>query len=582
MTGGEFFGGGSFERYVERMPTAFAVTRGTAHTLVYVNAAFRRLMDAAGEPTIGSPVTEAFGGRDMRGLVEVLDRAMRTGVVVRDRRIEPAQERGPAWCCTVWPEMSDWGEPTHLIIELRAATEAELTLALQRDLAEGMLLSALREHDVADVAEASRRRAQFLANEGRRLTESLDEDTTLQAMARVALPQLGAWCIVDIVDEDGTMRRLALIHPDPERQAILRELEGRWSPEPGDPFGAPVALRSPQPTLIADDIDAALAVAAHDPETLRILLALDVGPLLTVPLLVHERLVGAITFVGGSRDHAFTPDDVALAEGLGVRSAMALDNARLHGEAVALKMRAESASQAKSTFLGTMSHELRTPLNAIGGYVDLIDMGLRGPVTEAQHADLARIRRNQRHLLALITDILNFVQVGSGRTEYDIRDVVLHELLTEGVALVEALILQKQLVFDRISCDATIVARADPEKVTQILLNVLSNAIKFTPPGGRVGIACEATDDALLVRVADTGIGIPPDKLAAIFEPFVQVRRGLTGPDRGVGLGLSISRDLARGMGGDLTVESEDGAGSTFTLRLPIAAVEQTWLGVPH
>jgi signal transduction histidine kinase len=219
-----------------------------------------------------------------------------------------------------------------------------------------------------------------------------------------------------------------------------------------------------------------------------------------------------------------------------------------------------------------MSHELRTPLNAIGGYVDLIDMGLRGPVTEAQRTDLARIRSNQQHLIGLVTDLLNFVQVGSGRVLYNLADVAMHEALAAGVALVEPLLLQSELVLDSDSCDATIVARADRQKVVQIIGNLLSNAIKFTPPQGRIEIQCEARDHTVLVRVADTGIGIPPDQLAAIFEPFFQVRSALAGRDSGVGLGLAISRDLAHAMGGDLTVESEPGVGSTFTLSLPAAA----------
>jgi signal transduction histidine kinase len=572
VTGAAFFGGGSFERYMEHVPAAFAVTRGTDHRLVYANAAFRRLAVPAGELAMGSPISDVFEGRDTSGLIALLDRVIRTGVVERDRSIGAVDGGASAWFCTVWPEMSLQGDRAHLVIELRLATQTEITLALQRDVAERMLLSALREHDIAEGAEASSRRATFLAAEGRRLAGSLDEETTLDAIANLSLPQLGAWCIVDLLDGDGAMRRLAIVHFDPTKQALARELAGRWSPALGDPFGVPALLRAASPVMIAEDIDGAVAAAAHDPATLHVLRALGVGPLLTVPLVIHEGLVGAVTFVGGSRDRPYTQEDIALAEDLAVRSAMALDRARMHGEAVALKTRAESASQAKTLFLGAMSHELRTPLNAIGGYVDLIDMGLRGPVTEAQRSDLARIRSNQQHLIGLVTDLLNFVQVGSGRALFTLGDVAMHEALAAGLALVEPLFLQNRLVLDDVSCDATIVARADRQKVVQILGNLLSNAIKFTLPGGQIEIQCEAREDTVLVSVTDTGIGIPPDQLAAIFEPFFQVRSGLAGRDRGVGLGLAISRDLARAMGGDLTVVSEPGIGSTFTLSLPSAA----------
>jgi signal transduction histidine kinase len=219
-----------------------------------------------------------------------------------------------------------------------------------------------------------------------------------------------------------------------------------------------------------------------------------------------------------------------------------------------------------------MSHELRTPLNAIAGYVDLIDMGIRGPVTDAQHVDLDRIRRSQRHLLALINDVLSFVRLGSGRALYDLSDVVVRDILAASVALVEPLIRERELVLTDIECDAAVKVRVDGERMTQIVVNLLSNAIKFTPAGGRLALKCKSASETVCIQVSDTGVGIPPDKLEVIFDPFVQVRAGRAGRDSGIGLGLAISRDLARGMGGELTVESTPGAGSTFTLTLPAAA----------
>jgi signal transduction histidine kinase len=233
---------------------------------------------------------------------------------------------------------------------------------------------------------------------------------------------------------------------------------------------------------------------------------------------------------------------------------------------------AETANRAKTAFLRAMSHELRTPLNAIAGYIDLLDMGLRGPVTETQHADLARVRTNQQHLSALINEILNFARVGSGSVSYAVSDVNGRDALRHAIELIEPLIAQQGLVFDGISCDVNAVARADPEKVTQILVNLLSNAIKFTPAGGRISAECAAVDDSVTLSISDTGLGIAPDKLETIFEPFVQLKEGLANRESGIGLGLSISRDLARAMKGDLTVESTEGKGTRFTLSLPRAS----------
>jgi signal transduction histidine kinase len=204
--------------------------------------------------------------------------------------------------------------------------------------------------------------------------------------------------------------------------------------------------------------------------------------------------------------------------------------------------------------------------------VDLIDMGVRGPVTELQRADLARIRLSQRHLLALITDVLNLVRVTEGATHYHVTDVIASDALGLVSEMLEPLIREKSIGFDGVTCDPAFVLRADPEKLTQVLVNLLGNAIKFTPRGGHIAISADATPHSVNLRVADTGIGIPVESIARIFEPFAQVNGTLAGKDSGVGLGLSISRVLARGMGGDLTVTSAPGAGATFTLSLPRAS----------
>jgi signal transduction histidine kinase len=233
---------------------------------------------------------------------------------------------------------------------------------------------------------------------------------------------------------------------------------------------------------------------------------------------------------------------------------------------------AEAANRAKTAFLGAMSHELRAPLNAIGGYIELLDLGLRGPVTDDQRADFARVKANQQHLALLITEVLNFSQAGSGGLSYALSDVNGSDALRHAIQLIEPLIAQRGLVFDGISCDSSIVARADPEKVAQILVNLLSNAIKFTPAGGHISAECAAARDNITLSISDTGRGVPKEKLEAIFGPFVQLKEGLADRESGVGLGLAISRDLARAMNGDLTVESTEGKGARFTLSLPRAS----------
>jgi signal transduction histidine kinase/CHASE3 domain sensor protein len=236
--------------------------------------------------------------------------------------------------------------------------------------------------------------------------------------------------------------------------------------------------------------------------------------------------------------------------------------------------RAEEANRAKSLFLTTMSHELRTPLNAIGGYVDLLALEIRGPLVEPQREDLRRIKKSGQHLLSLINDILNLAKIESGQLDLHIRDVSLSTVFENVDALVAPQFDAKKISYVYPRCDASLRVRADSEKLQQILLNVLSNACKFTDEHGSVTVECDAdTNDAsevVAIAIRDNGRGIAADKLEEIFEPFVQIDRHLTGvSQQGVGLGLAISRDLARSMEGDLVAESMPGVGTTFTLTLP-------------
>jgi signal transduction histidine kinase len=233
------------------------------------------------------------------------------------------------------------------------------------------------------------------------------------------------------------------------------------------------------------------------------------------------------------------------------------------------RVEAEVANRAKMAFLTTMSHELRTPLNAIAGYAQIMELGVHGPLSDAQRSDLARIQRNQRHLLALINDVLNFAKVEAGRLEYAPTTIALDTMLAGLGDLIAPQLRSKALAFEYHHCSSGLTAYADPERLRQILLNLLSNAVKFTAPGGWISIACEPDGEAVAIRVHDTGRGIPAAKLETIFEPFVQVERTLSEPTDGAGLGLAISRELARAMKGDLRAESVEGQGSTFTVVLP-------------
>ncbi len=230
----------------------------------------------------------------------------------------------------------------------------------------------------------------------------------------------------------------------------------------------------------------------------------------------------------------------------------------------------EASSRAKSEFLTAMSHELRTPLNAIGGYAALMEAGVGGEPSELHREYLGRIRTSQQHLLAIITDLLNYGRLEAGQVHYDIAAVPLPAAIDAAIALMESQAASRQVALERAVCEDA-VACADRVKLEQILLNLLSNAVKFTPPHGRVRLACARAGAAVRVSVQDTGPGVPEDQRTSIFEPFVQLGRTLASAHEGTGLGLAISRDLARGMGGDLAVDTPPEGGARFTLTLPAA-----------
>jgi signal transduction histidine kinase len=287
-----------------------------------------------------------------------------------------------------------------------------------------------------------------------------------------------------------------------------------------------------------------------------------------------DPLMAAASIKAGATDFLtkdlITPERLEQAVRAAIRVGQAEAEAREAREHLVTALAAaEQANQAKSEFLANMSHELRTPLNAIGGYADLLIEEIRGPLTPAQRADLERIKRNQRYLLGLINDILNFAKLEAVRVQFTPRTVSMNEALGQLEALVTPQLQQKELRYEYRCCDPTYTAWVDPERLQQILLNLLSNAIKFTPPGGEIAVECVARSQHMEVRVHDTGVGIPDDKLEQIFEPFVQLDRGQPAGNVGTGLGLAISRDLAKAMNGDLRASSAVGKGSTFILTVP-------------
>ena len=245
------------------------------------------------------------------------------------------------------------------------------------------------------------------------------------------------------------------------------------------------------------------------------------------------------------------------------------DRKRAEAELQRLTAEAMEANKAKSAFLASMSHELRTPLNAIGGYAQLLEMGVRGPINEAQRTDLLKIQRSKNHLDALVSDVLSFAKLSAGKVEFRVTDVSVPAVVNAVIEMITPQVGTKQLRLETGDIPAGLMIKADEDKLRQILVNLLGNAVKFTSQGGTIAVSASPRSDETIVQVRDTGMGIAAEDLERIFEPFVQATSGQAAGGHGVGLGLAISRQLARAMGGDLWASSEPGRGSTFTLRLP-------------
>jgi signal transduction histidine kinase len=280
----------------------------------------------------------------------------------------------------------------------------------------------------------------------------------------------------------------------------------------------------------------------------------------------------AVLIAGVSPRRALDPDYHSFLTSLADTIATAIADVSAQEREREARLEAEQANRAKSEFLTAMSHELRTPLNAIAGYVDLLDAGVHGDTTSEQKKALKRIEANQRHLLTLINDILLFARIEAGRLEFDRDELAASELIESLEPLIHAQAVRKGVTYTIRECEPALRILGDRERTRQILLNLAGNAIKFTPRGGRVTLSCEPTDDGeyAVFRVADTGPGIPAARQEEIFDPFSQVERRLDSPQQGAGLGLAISRDMARAMDGDITVESEPGEGASFCVVLPL------------
>ena len=410
-------------------------------------------------------------------------------------------------------------------------------------------------------AEEIGRRASFLAEASRVLAASLDYEATLRSVARVAIPYLADYVLVDVLETQGRLRRLAAAHRDPVLEERLASAPGQ-APVTSGTSALEAVIERGEPTLVRDVSDDWLAARARDAEHLGAAAGARPTSLMLVPLRARGRTLGVVSFVlvNGARRYALA--DLALAEDLAQRAALAADNARLYREA-------QDASRAKDEFLAVLSHELRTPLTPVLGWVRMLRTGTLAP--EATERALDTVERNTRLQAQLVEDLLDVSRIIAGKLSLNLRPVALGpivDMVIEGAAastLAKSIIVSRQVEPDlpRIEADAN--------RLQQVVANLLSNAVKFTPAGGRVEVGVARAGDDLRLTVTDTGDGLAPEVAPHIFDRFRQADSTITRQYGGLGLGLSIVRHIVERHGGTVQATSEGpGHGTTFTVTLPI------------
>lgn len=419
----------------------------------------------------------------------------------------------------------------------------------------------VREQTARIEAEAAQERLTFLSEAGALLTSSLEYEAILTRLAELAVPRLADGCTVSIIEKDGSIHPVALSHVDPEKAKRLQELQERYPIDPNQAEGVPEVLRSGRPEIYTEISDANLAGSARDEAHLRMLREIGPRSVMIVPLIIQSRPIGAMTFLSAESGRIYSPKDLALAQDLARRAALAIENARLYRQA-------QEANHAKDEFLAVVSHELRTPLNAILGWSHI--MQGEDLDAETKRRALESISRNATSQAQLIEDLLDVSRIITGKLHMETRQTEVAPILRASIDAVQPAADAKEISITSHLSDPSISVLGDPDRLQQVIWNLISNAIKFTPRQGSVSIDVDRIDPDVQIRVRDTGMGISPDFLPYVFDRFRQADSSSTRTHSGLGLGLAIVRHLVELHGGTVSAESPGkGKGATFTVKLP-------------
>jgi PAS domain S-box-containing protein len=472
------------------------------------------------------------------------------------------------------------GSPIHVALTVSPIKDADGRVigasTIARDIGERQRAEAERarllaaEQAARTRAESAERRATLLSESSAALSASLDSATTLRTVSRLVVPRFADWCIVDLVTRDNTLERVAVSAAGPDTEALLSELQ-RYAPDWSSSQPAAEVLRSRKTLIIPEVTEETLVSTARDARHLAVMRRLRPHSAIAVPMVARQRTIGAITLVRTTPGSAYDAADVAMAEELGRRAALAVDNATLYSEADLARTQAESANRAKDEFLAVLSHELRTPMNAVYGWARMLQMGQIDAGTTPRALDA--IVRNAHVQLQLIDDLLDVSRIISGKMRLDIRPVDIHRVLEAALDAVRPAADAKGVRLQTLLDPSAGPVNGDPDRLQQVVWNLLINAVKFTPKDGRIQLSLQRVNSHLEIVVRDTGAGIRPELLPVIFDRFKQGESGSTRNQGGLGIGLALVRHLVELHGGSVTAESPgEGQGSTFRVKLPLVA----------
>jgi PAS domain S-box-containing protein len=532
--------------------------------VTFMNAVAERLTGWPSNEARGRPLSEVFSifSERTRQVVESpVERVLREGKVV--------------------------GLANHTILRSRQGVEVPIddSAAPIRDESGRLSGVVLVFRDVTDEKRQHARR-EFLSRAGEALVSSLDYRTTLGTVAQFAVPELADWCAVNILEAGARVsEQVAVAHVDPGKVKFARELGERYPPDPNATTGVPQVIRSGKSELYAEIPLPLLEAGAQDAEHLRIIRDLHLESAMVVPLRGHARTLGSMTFVYADSGRRYTEADLAFAEDFARRAVMAIENAmamksleEAQAKERALRREAEVANRGKDEFLATVSHELRTPLNAILGWT--MTLRTRNLPPEIDRP-LAIIERNAHAQTKLVEDVLDVSRIVSGKLALNLGPTDVSEAVEAAIETVAPAAEAKGISVSHDVAAGPLMITADAQRLQQVIWNLLTNAVKFTPKGGTVSARAFNVGSDICVRVSDTGEGIRPEVLPLVFEPFQQADSSITRRHGGLGLGLAIVKHIVTAHGGTVRAESEgEGKGASFEVRLP-ARVAATTVGSP-